>query len=538
MLYLPLFTPRNWFGRFLNTHSILTRCFAAVLLSVGTAAAQQVIAVQNAASGSAGLPPKNVIAPGSIMEIQQTRAPLTLLGARDVSVQVKPLGTPEPLNATLFSSPPFSVWAELPASTPLGPADVTLVVDGLASAPARIAVVRTNFGLFTQGSGLGAAIAQNQDSGAAPVLNNLTHPVLPGQYVILWGTGLGSAQPDEVKVRLGGIDVAPAYAGPAPGLPGVDQINVQVPASGIPDGCYVSVLVKAAGGQSNEATIAKANQPGVCSHPFGLSAADLATLDSGDAILFGSIGLQSELGPAPADASGGNVRLDTAGVNFFLRDAFGIGLLAQHLVNEQDYFACNLAPVPGLFSLLAASIFDAGPSLTLIGPGQTATLQGVGGGYFYSGPPLFVPGRWRIQGPGGRTIGPFEAELLLPPLPRWTNRDKLATLSRNADQDVTWDTGGYTDAEVATVAVAQTRLAAILAPLPEIICRARATDGKLTLPAGLLAMFPPDTQVSARLTIETRPERRTLFAFPLTDGSSAKSLFGYSFSETLITAIR
>src|ERR1700704_5638585 len=116
------------------------RCLATILFLVGTAAAQQVIVVQNAASSSAALTPKNVIAPGSIMEIQQTRAPLTLLGARDISVQVKPLSVTEPFNVTLLSSPRFFVWAELPPSTPLGPADVTLVVDGQASAPTRITV--------------------------------------------------------------------------------------------------------------------------------------------------------------------------------------------------------------------------------------------------------------------------------------------------------------------------------------------------------------------------------------------------------------
>jgi hypothetical protein len=47
---------------------------------------------------------------------------------------------------------------------------------------------------------------------------------------------------------------------------------------------------------SNGATISKASQPGPCEHPFGLSPADMATLDSGGRIQFGSIHLQSDVG--------------------------------------------------------------------------------------------------------------------------------------------------------------------------------------------------------------------------------------------------
>ena len=121
-------------------------------------------------------------------------------------MQVRPSGSTVSLDAPLLPSTLLSIWAQLPASTPLGPADVTLTVDGQASAPARIMVTRTNFGLFTQaGNGLGAAIAQNQDA----AVNKLTNPALPGQYVTLWGTGLGSATADEVTIQLGGTEITP-----------------------------------------------------------------------------------------------------------------------------------------------------------------------------------------------------------------------------------------------------------------------------------------------------------------------------------------
>src|SRR5207248_1257343 len=54
-------------------------------------------------------------------------------------------------------------------------------------------------------NGLGPALAQNQDSS----LNQLTNPALPEQYVILWGTGLGSARAGDATIQLGGRDIAP-----------------------------------------------------------------------------------------------------------------------------------------------------------------------------------------------------------------------------------------------------------------------------------------------------------------------------------------
>ena len=354
----------------------MLRFFIACLLSVAPCQAQQTISVANAASFAAAL------APGSILSIQQLKPP-QIIGPVDpsrVSVQVRPSGSTVALDAPLLPSPLLAIWAQLPASTPLGSAEVTLTVDGQASAPARIMVTRTNFGLFTQaGNGLGAAVAQNQGD----ALNKLATPVLPGQYVTLWGTGLGSATLSEVTIQLGGIKITPAYAGPAPALPGVDQINFQVPDAGIIDGCYVSVVVTAGGALSNEATIAKASRPGPCEHPFGLSAAEMASLDSGGRILFGVVHLQSDVGLIPVfgPSSGAPTELARASAQFLRRDAFEIGLLAQPLTSDDSYFGCRVTHRPARSVCLLNADIDAGESLTLTGPGQTITLPRMAGFY-------------------------------------------------------------------------------------------------------------------------------------------------------------
>jgi uncharacterized protein (TIGR03437 family) len=507
------------------------RFFIASLLGAALCLAQQTISVGNAAGVSGGL------APGSILSIQQLRPPQIIgLGGADVSVQVRPSGSAVSLDAPLFPAPLFSTWAQLPASTPLGPADVTLTIDGQASAPARIMVTRTNFGLFTQaGNGLGAAVAQNQDV----TLNKLTNPALPGQYVTLWGTGLGLAASDEVTIQLGGTAIAPAYAGPAPALPGVDQINFRVPDSGTLDGCYVSVVVKTGDIVSNEATIAKASRAGPCEHPFGLSAADMATLDSGGRISFGAVHLQSDVGTAPG-LSSAPTRLEMASAEFFQEDAFDIGLFAQTLTGDGSYFGCSLAPTPRAIAILLGGDADAGDALTLTGPDLSATLSRRSGLALYQmigNPPFLVPGRWHIEGPGGTTIGPFQADLVLPPVVHWTNRDSLATIDRGQDQDVIWDPAGYSDTDVATVNLALTRLAALGLPNSQILCRAPAAGGKLTIPSRLLETLPLGS-ASLRVGIAPRPNRRTLFSLPLTDGSAAQAFFDYSFSETIATLMR
>lgn len=54
-----------------------------------------------------------------------------------------------------------------------------------------------------------------------------------GRYLEIYGTGLGSPT-GAVVVFIGAVPVQPSYAGPAPGLVGVDQVNVLVPASVAP----------------------------------------------------------------------------------------------------------------------------------------------------------------------------------------------------------------------------------------------------------------------------------------------------------------
>ena len=91
--------------------------------------------------------------------------------------------------------------------------------------------------IFTfNGSGTGAAAA-----------------IRTGNYISLYLTGLG-ANRQTVAVTVDGLNATVTYAGQAPGFPGLDQINIQIPA-GARTGTPVPVQVAVPGHTSNTVTL-------------------------------------------------------------------------------------------------------------------------------------------------------------------------------------------------------------------------------------------------------------------------------------------
>lgn len=93
---------------------------------------------------------------------------------------------------------------------------------------------------------------------APPQVSRLCHcstrAVRPGEEVVLYVTGLGSAELSSIpEVLIGGVRAEVTFAGPAsgypPGDPRVDQINLAVPLNA-PAGDRIGVRVQAAGGSS------------------------------------------------------------------------------------------------------------------------------------------------------------------------------------------------------------------------------------------------------------------------------------------------
>ena len=179
----------------------------------------------------------------------------------------------------------YQINAVMPSNTPTGTVQVTVSYNGLTSAPAAVQVVAANFGAFTVSGGRGPGIVQNYVSATQTPLNMTNLTAAPGDYVILWGTGLGplpagasdtqpppaGSLPASVQVLVGSLSITPAYAGRAPGLAGVDQIDFQLP-SNAPLGCYVPLQVVVNGNASNTVTMAINNNRQPCSDTSPFSA--------------------------------------------------------------------------------------------------------------------------------------------------------------------------------------------------------------------------------------------------------------------------
>ena len=124
-----------------------------------------------------------------------------------------------------------------------GNVTIQVVVDGDKANPYTVQVAPVMPGVFVgNNTGAGQAAALNQDETA----NSADYPAVRGSIVALYLTGAGTmapALPDgtvptaaqlpqpvlPVAVQIDGIAAEVAYAGAAPGLPGVIQVNARIP---------------------------------------------------------------------------------------------------------------------------------------------------------------------------------------------------------------------------------------------------------------------------------------------------------------------
>ena len=111
--------------------------------------------------------------PGSLVSAAALPLPTSLPDANGTSVKVA-TGTTT-VNAFMVYTSATQVAAILPSNTPVGVANVTVTYAGQTSAPQKISVVPSNFGVFTRNSaGHGPAIVQNFISPTSTPLNGFT----------------------------------------------------------------------------------------------------------------------------------------------------------------------------------------------------------------------------------------------------------------------------------------------------------------------------------------------------------------------------
>ncbi len=125
-------------------------------------------------------------------------------------------------------------------------AQLVVVVDGVSSLTQAVPFAGFNPGIFASG-------ILNQDG----QVNGPNHPAQAAGFLQIFATGLSGT--GTITARVNGNSVEPAFAGPAPGIPGVQQVNVQLPTGLTGSTAAVSVCGGIAG-MSSQATCSPAVQ--------------------------------------------------------------------------------------------------------------------------------------------------------------------------------------------------------------------------------------------------------------------------------------
>lgn len=422
------------------------------------------------------------------------------VGSSGTRIRFRSLQTDETMDAYLIHTWRRQVAGIIPSALPAGDAEMRISYNGVESQPVAVLIVDAEPGLFTVNqNGRGTAVVQNYESPSSQPLNGLVSPAMPGQYIILWATGLGPitssdniAPPignlrDDIRVRiLGGssqpISIPVAYAGRAPGLPGVDQINVRLPDDGSLDlACYVRLAIEI--GESifySDATISITETPGTCQHPWGLSQDRLAHLDIGGSVSFLKIQVGDENGHARLASS------DALGIQPFF-------LSGRKLLPGEP--STNIPSWPGQpstggpDSLLALTAVDMDGAILCVGPdGRNFRFvrEGAADTYFAADSPyedLWIGGEWTLRFPGGDEIPFFETDFWIAPLP---SIKPPSVVNLNEDLTLTWDGSVYREGDAARVRLQAKRAGAEF--FERIAVQTTlATAGELTFRADELA---------------------------------------------------
>lgn len=393
-------------------------------------------------------------------------------------VRVRSILTGKVAQASMLFVQEDQLAAILPRDFPLGDAEVTVWAGGMASEPVTVPVLFSFPGLFTMAqNGVGRAVIQNVGADGALEINGLTRPARPGQYVTLWATGLGDARTEDTRVFIGLESYPVEFAGPAPGVPGLDQINVRLPDDLPERGCYVRLVPAGDGLGSGPASIAITDDGDPCAHPWGISPERMAEIEAGDPATRLSLSLRGNTSaldrtqPPPSEPE------SSIGGQAYAMDE----VLLEIQANAPARNALAYQPP---FCTVSDSIYDpdllpdlnpgdpgppplvvppeqtfAGAPWVLTGPqGQTVTLASAAtpgnfglmqtekreGGFV-------APGEWTVTIPGGVEIGPTQFTLEMPALPEVSTP---AALRRGEDFVIFWPAEQTTPADEVRITVA------------------------------------------------------------------------------------
>lgn len=448
----------------------------------------------------------------------------------------------------------------VPSSVPVGAG--TLVVSyGGQSASTPIVIVDRTPGVFTVNQGgTGPAIIQNFNSASDLPVNLLTVPAKPGQYAILWGTGLGpdgnsdvdapkpTDLPLDVEVLVGGKRATVTYRGRSGCCAGIDQVVFIVP-DGV-NGCFVPVSVRIGNSVSNFTTMSVSSAGDACSDPSFLTASDVQAARRNNRIRIGVADVvRADLERVTGSSTGVVTRTDTAAAAF--ADLSYLQLLGLPVREISSPGACTVwrggndvvVNRPTMLSPLVG--LDTG-TIRLAGTAGNASL-GYRAGYRLglgtasyrepSGGPspstsFLEPGNLSLSSagggpvPGGKPIGAWNAQVAVPAPPHFDNRFSIGDVQRAQGITVNWS--GADSNSMVTIRGVSNANDPTAAPVG-FFCLEKASALQFTIPPAVLLSLPVSSSTdSIGLSVGTTSISR--FSAPNLDAGFARAtaLFGRS----------
>ena len=454
----------------------------AVLLGASLQAdgAPSITAVENAASNIAPGLPNAAIAQGAIFVVYGSG-----LGPANIAIAPKPfqsttlsatsvavtVGAATTVDALMYYTSAGQVAALLPSNTPTGAGTLTVTFNGQTSAPAPIAVVANNLGIFTiDSSGGGPGIVTYADYSLVSSMkaancggpNTTCGAANPGDTLILWATGLGPASSDDaaglgknmpnipLKLWLGGIQAHVSYQGRSGCCVGEDQIVFTVP-NNVPTGCAVPLAVQIGDQISNNTVIPVAGGSRTCpvanASLAALGTQKIEAAATAGAIPFGNITLAH-------NSQGGGAFKDVARFQFLKATSY--------LPGTQPFFVSWLDDPPANACIVynntnagftnpitGANLIDAGPSFTVTGPNGNVALPVNSGNrnVINTTGAFVVPGNFTVTGTGGADVGAVNASITIPAASTLTSPVNNGSATRADGMTLTW-TGGSGDLKV------------------------------------------------------------------------------------------
>ena len=516
----------------LKTRIALFATFLSIFVTSGFGQVPQVAAngVLNAASWSSPVSPGALATVfGSNLALKQQSAtppyPTALggtslggtsLGGTTVTIN----GTAAPL---LFVSPGqinFQMPSAVANSEWFNVSSATIVVTTAAGSSAPVAFGLASLpGLFTaDGSGCGQASALNIRADGSVSVNSAANSAAPGDYVALYGTGFGfsATQPPDGMAATGaatlqtmpGVTVdqtltaSIAYAGLAPTLAGVDQINFQVPAA-TRNGCAVPVLAsEGLGGPA--VTIAVESGGGKCTDPAIQSYGQISLNKFTNSGPLGTTTTTTQENFSAMFPSGPQFRPPIPDPVVFAPD-YGTPLNATMGRVIESAFPLNIRQcvIPGYSHLSAGAIqiqaLSGGAAVTV---NPSALNDGVSYGQQF--PEGFIgPGTYTISGSTGTAVALKTNLQAGAPIQLQTTFPAGTTISLSQPLTVKW-TGGDANSLVKVT----------LTGSQSIYAYAKATDGALTiqpkcLPSRAGCSFHPEAMDGAQLSVDAAAHEST-----------------------------